>query len=183
LTQGIGASLPATCWLGRYELAVENAVGRRVRLDNRSVYGARIADVISGQLPVPADAERVTLCIGANDAGRTAPQVFADRLRFVCAQLPPCSIVGDVPVFRWGSRVPAAAALAAIVRDVVAEFPDLLLAPVEDRTRPRWRFADLSGDLFHPNDRGHAQIAAAFISAEHQRGSCAESVSDSANLR
>lgn len=165
LTQGIGASLPATSWLGRYQLALENRCGRRVKLDNRSVYGARIADVIAGQLPIPPDAQQVTVLVGANDAGRTAPRLFTEQLRYLCSQLPAGSIVGDVPVFRWGSRVPAAAELAAVVRDVLAENPQLLLAEVERHTRPRWRLADLSGDFFHPNDRGHASIANAFIEA------------------
>ncbi|MCW2522025.1 MAG: hydrolase family protein [Frankiales bacterium] len=170
LTQGIGASVPATSWLGVYRLALENQTGRRVRLDNRSGYGARIADVLADQLPVPPDAERVTVCIGANDAGRTDPETFAARFRALCRQLPDGALVGDVPVFRWGSRVPAAAELAAVVREVLAEFPGLALAQVERHTRPRWMLADLSGDFFHPNDRGHADIAAAFIEADPRLG-------------
>ena len=168
LTQGIGASLPATSWLGRYQLALENRCRQRVKLDNRSVYGARIADVLAHQLPIPPDAQQVAVCIGANDAGRTEPALFAQRLRQLCSQLPAGSIVGDVPVFRWGPRVPAAAELAEVVRDVLAENPQLLLAEVERHTRPRWRFGDLSGDFFHPNDRGHANIAAAFIEAQER---------------
>jgi len=63
------------------------------------------SDVLLRQLPVPADAELVTLCIGANDAGRTAPEQFRQRLRQVCAALPAGAIVGDVPEFQWGPRV------------------------------------------------------------------------------
>jgi acyl-CoA thioesterase-1 len=165
LTQGIGSSRPATSWLGRFSSHLQASTGRTVRVNNRSVYGARIADVITQQLPLPVNADLVTLCIGANDAGRTPPERFRSDLRLVCGHLPPGSIVGDVPEFQWGPRVEAAAELSAIVREVVAEFPQLVLADVEAHTIGTKILTELAGDFFHPGDAGYRRIAAAFIDA------------------
>ncbi len=165
LTVGTGSSRPRTSWLGLFVAHVEAHTGSSVRVDNRAVYGARLRDVIATQLPLPADAAMVTLCIGSNDAGRTDPEQFRRDLMHVCAQLPPGSLVGDVPEFQWGGRVDAAASLARIVREVVAGFPDLVLAPVERHTVDTKIFTELAGDFFHPGDPGHRKIAAAFIEA------------------
>lgn len=165
LTQGIGSSRPSTSWLGRFARHVESVGGRSVRIDNRAVYGARIADLIATQLPLPTDADLVTLCIGANDCGRTEPETFRADLRRVCALLPAGSIVGDVPEFQWGSRIADAARFSQIVRDVVAEFPELRLARVEFHTAGTRILTELAGDFFHPADRGYRRIAAAFIDA------------------
>ena len=112
LTQGIGSSSPGTSWLGRHLEHLQARTGRVVCAENRAVYGARVAGVIRDQLPLPVLLDQVVLCIGANDAGRTAPEDFRVSLREVCAQLPDGSIVGDVPEFQWGPRTKAAAELA-----------------------------------------------------------------------
>lgn len=165
LTQGIGSSRPAHSWLGRFVTHLESTTRRRVRIDNRAVYGARIADLIANQLPVPADADLVTMCIGANDCGRTDPETFRADLRRVCGQLPAGSIVGDVPEFQWGPRIAAAAELSQVVREVVAEFPALVLARVEFHTTGTRILTELAGDFFHPGDSGYRRIAAAFVTA------------------
>jgi len=165
LTQGIGSSRPETSWLGQYLAHLERTTGRTVRVNNRAKYGARVADLLADQLPLPPGTDLVLMCIGANDAGRTHPEEFRGQLRRACAQLPPGSIVGDVPEFQWGPRVIPAAQLAAIVRDVVAEFPGLLLAPVERETTGISLVKDLAGDFFHPSDSGYDRIARAFIEA------------------
>jgi len=165
LTVGTGSSLPRTSWLGLFVAHVESRTGRSVRVDNRAVYGARLSDLVATQLPLPADAAMVTLCIGSNDAGRTDPEQFRRDLAAVCAQLPSGSLVGDVPEFQWGGRVDAAADLARVVREVVAGFPDLVLATVETHTVDTSVLTELAGDFFHPGDPGHRKIAAAFIEA------------------
>jgi acyl-CoA thioesterase I len=165
LTQGIGSSRPSTSWLSLFVRAAESRWGRTARVDNRSVYGAKLADLMATQLPVPPGAALVTLCIGSNDAGRTPPDEFAKNLREVCSQLPAGTIVGDVPMFHWGPRVAPAAELSKLVRAVVAEFPQLVLAGVERHTCETRIFTDLAGDYFHPNDRGYRHIADAFIEA------------------
>ncbi len=165
LTVGTGSSRPSTSWLGRFVSHVEASTGHPLRVDNRAVYGAKIADLIASQLPLPPDATLVTLCVGANDAGRTDPEAFRRDLRLVCSQLPPGSLVGDVPQFQWGGRIDAAAQLARVVREVVADFPDLVLATVETHTVDTKILTELAGDFFHPGDPGHRKIACAFIEA------------------
>ena len=169
LTQGTGSSSPGRSYLGLLAADLAARTGRPVDVENRAVYGAKVADVLAEQLPVRADAELVLLCVGANDAGRTAPEEFRARLREACAQLPAGSVVGDVPQFQWGPRVPAAAALARVVREVVAEHPDLVLAPVERETTGTSVLTEIAGDWFHPNDRGHDRIARAFRGALERR--------------
>lgn len=165
LTQGIGSSRPSTSWLAIFLDRLQSHRQQPVRVDNRSVYGAKIADLIADQLPLPAGTALVTMCIGSNDAGRTPPDEFAKRLREVCAALPPGSIVGDLPKFHWGPRVGAAAELAHLVRAIVAEHPQLVLAEVQRHTGETRILTDLAGDYFHPNDRGYRHIADAFIEA------------------
>jgi lysophospholipase L1-like esterase len=165
LTQGIGSSSAGTSWLGRYVEHVQATTGRPVRVMNRARYGARVADLIAEQLPVPPEADLVVVCIGANDAGRTHPEEFRARLREVGAALPAGSVVGDVPEFQWGPRVIPAAQLAEIVREVVAEFPALRLALVEKETTGISLVKDLAGDFFHPSNSGYDHIARAFVNA------------------
>jgi acyl-CoA thioesterase-1 len=165
LTQGIGSSRPGTSWLGRFTAHLESSTGRTVAIDNRAVYGARIADLISTQLPVPRGADLVVVCIGANDAGRTSPETFRAAVRTMCQALPSGSIVGDVPEFQWGPRIDAAAELSGIVRQVLAEFPDLILAQVEQYTLGTRILTELAGDFFHPSDLGYQRIADAFVNA------------------
>lgn len=169
LTQGIGSSRPATSWLGLFAIHIVGVTGKPVRIDNRARYGDRISDVVVDQLPVPVSADVVTLCVGANDAGRTDPKEFGSMLRHVCERLPAGALVGDVPAFQWGPRVEAAAELAGVVREVVAEFPDLLLVEVERATTGASVLRDLAGDFFHPGDPAYRWIADAFIAAETRR--------------
>jgi acyl-CoA thioesterase-1 len=176
LTQGTGSTRPGTSWLGRCVDAAEVRTGRTVRVVNLAVYGARVDDVLALQLPaaqqlaVPlAQAHVVTLCVGSNDAGRLTPAEFRTRLEQLCDALPAGAVVGDVPEFQWGPRVAAAAELSAVVRDVVAARPHLVLAPVEHATAGTRILTELAGDFFHPNDAGHARIARAFAPAALRR--------------
>jgi len=168
LTQGIGSSRPSRSWLGLFAAHLQFTTGRTVRIENRSVYGARIADVLHSQLPLPPT-DLAVVCIGANDAGRTDPAEFRRLFRAMCDQLPGGSIVGDVPEFQWGPRIAAAAELSRVVREVVGEFPELILAAVEQHTIGTRVLTELAGDFFHPGDRGYRRIAAAFIVADQNR--------------
>lgn len=176
LTQGTGSSSAQSSWLGRFSRRLADDLDQPVRVENRAVYGARVADVLAEQLPLPPDAELVTLCIGSNDAGRTRPEVFRDQLTRICDQLPDGSLVGDVPTFLWGPRVGAAAQFARIVREVVDAHPRLRLAAVEKATAAARISRHLAGDYFHPNDIAYGWIAEAFWSAYRGRSAASPSV-------
>ena len=110
--------------LGLFIAHLHAATGTMVRTENRAVYGARVADVISTHLPLPARVDRVVLRIGANDAGRTPADQFCASLREVCALLPASSIVGDVPEFQSGPRAEEDAELVyrlvmSVVRSII----------------------------------------------------------------
>jgi acyl-CoA thioesterase-1 len=169
LTQGTGSSGPSTSWVGLFRAELEQRWGTPVRVDNRAVYGAKLADLVANQLPVPADAALVVMCIGSNDAGRTSVEEFRTEFGKVCAQLPAGSIVGDVPEFQWGPRVPAAAAFSQVVRDVLADYPDLIHAELEKHTHKMNLLREFAPDFFHPNDAGYRRVAAAFVDALQAR--------------
>lgn len=176
LTQGTGSSSAQRSWVGRFSRRLADDLEHPVCVENRAVYGARAADVLAAQLPLPPDADLVTLCIGSNDAGRTPPQVFRDQLSRICDQLPDGSLVGDVPTFLWGPRVGAAAQLARIVREVVDAHPGLRPAAVEKATAAARISRHLAGDYFHPNDIAYGWIAEAFWSAYRGRSAASPSV-------
>ena len=165
LTQGTGSSGPSTSWVGLFRAELERRWGAPVRVDNRAVYGAKLADLVANQLPVPAEAALVVMCIGSNDAGRTPVEVFRAEFTKVCAQLPAGSIVGDVPEFQWGPRVPVAAVFSQVVRDVLADNPQLIHAELQKHTHKMNLLREFAADFFHPNDAGYRRVAAAFIEA------------------
>ena len=165
LTQGTGSSGPSTSWVGLFRAELEQRWGTSVRVDNRAVYGAKLADLVANQLPVPAEAALVVMCIGSNDAGRTPVEVFRTEFAKVCAQLPAGSIVADVPEFQWGPRVPVAAVFSQVVRDVLADYPQLIHAELQKHTHKMNLLREFAADFFHPNDAGYRRVAAAFTEA------------------
>lgn len=175
LTQGTGSSRPSTSWVGLFRAELQRRWGTPVRVDNRAVYGARIADLLAHQLPVPDDATLVTMCIGSNDAGRTPVADFRADLTKVCAQLPAGSIVADVPEFQWGPRVPLAAEFSQVVREVLAQYPQLIHAELERHTHNMRIPSEFAGDFFHPNDAGYRRIYSAFVEALDESNSAAAS--------
>lgn len=166
LAQGVGASDPELGYVGLVARDLAARTGRRVRVVNLSVTGVRLAGVVGGQLPMLADLspDLVTVAVGANDAGRTAPDAFGEQFARLCRALPDGALVADIPDFQSGPRRGAAAALSAIARSVVAARPMLTLVPLEAATA-HLRLRDYSADLFHPSDAGYRRYANAFIGA------------------
>lgn len=147
---------------------------RRVTLVNRSVSGAKLADLRRDQLE-PAAALRpdvVLIAAGANDVtGFTTPGSVRDELEQIVRRLraasPAVRIVvtgspdiGSSP--RLAQPLRAVAGLRArqvnvAVRDVVAR-EGLAFAPIAERTGPLFKRdrSLFSGDRYHPNARGYA---------------------------
>ena len=156
MTQGIGASSPERGWVGQAaDRLAEDGV--RYRVVNLSMSGARTEDVIERQIPVlralPAPA-LVTVLIGSNDLISPAHRrLLGEAFTELIALLPNGTFFGGLP-----PRGPVQEANAAIAAAVTRR------GFVEVTVDTDWR-GRLASDHFHPNDLGHAAIAAAFAGA------------------
>jgi len=146
------------------------AGGRRVRLVNLSISGAKLGDVVAEQLPL-AVRERpgvVLLSAGANDvtgltsagAARRALERIADALPSAALVLTASPDVGASPrlrpPLRWAVDL-RRRQLNAAFREVAAA-RGLTVAPIAAVTGPQFR-ADpslFSADRYHPDARGYA---------------------------
>lgn len=175
LTAGIGARDPERGLVGVVAGRLAHARSASVRVVNLGVSGATLADLLADQLPAASrvlaagPVDLVTVCIGANDAGTTAPAVFAAQLAQLVAALPDGALVSDVPSFQGGHRAEQATALARTAREVLAHHPRLVAVGVEAATTGMG-VREFSGDLFHPAPRGYLRYADAFWAALGQPG-------------
>lgn len=157
ISQGIGASSVEQSWVLQAQRALAER-GAEYRVVNLSSTGARTTDVIERQVPAmnglgvaPA---LVTLLVGSNDMVR---REFRTQLpahyRQLVGMLPSGSLVAVVPrdegVLAEVGSIVAAAEAQGLLRSV-----NLGLGMNEK-----------AEDHFHPNDRGHAFIAADFARA------------------
>lgn len=156
LSQGIGASRPDRGWVA----ADPPPALRDAAVLNLSFNGARVLDVLERQLPAHDrfrqhhDIALVTLLIGNNDLMsrrwcRDLPTSMGRLLELV----PDGTVVATQPGMQR-----TAVAFNRVVR-TAATRRDLQVA---DFRIPHLRdfVGRLGGDLFHPNDRGYAQMAA-----------------------
>jgi lysophospholipase L1-like esterase len=132
---------------------------------NPSVSGARIGQLVAGQLPwldrLPEPPALVTCSIGANDV--IWPWGFdrvPDLLRTVFARLPAGAVIAELPQGLVPRRVER---LNAII-DAEAPAAGLRIARLYSRTSPPWA-GRLAADEFHPNDSGYGAWYAAFAEA------------------
>jgi lysophospholipase L1-like esterase len=159
MSQGIGASAPGRGWVG--QLSERLAVGGwGHRLVNLSVSGGRTQDVLDRQLPALVGltsqgppAALVTLVIGSNDivAARHRDGLL-ERFTAMLDQLPASAVVANLPNPRREARL-----VDALLRERAAA-GRLVLADMRDEGPRSWR-GRLASDLFHPNDRGYADMA------------------------
>jgi lysophospholipase L1-like esterase len=172
--QGIGASRPARSYVGVIAKRLEKLSGRSVRVVNLGISGATLATALEKELPrfgrikrgLIADAI-VTVSIGANDIASWDPKRFAAQIDELFGKLPPHAIVADLPSFYFlpgerkaeaGNRILRAAAARHGLR--VVDLHDTM-----KRQGMRGVATQFAGDLFHPNDRGYAVWANAFMPA------------------
>ncbi len=166
LAQGFGASAPERGYVGALSASLARHSGRTVRVVNLGVCGATVRELVQEQLPALAELrpDLVTACIGANDAGRTAPSDFLADFATVCAALPAGSFVADVPDFQGGHGSAAARELAAICRRTVDARADLISVGIEAATAGMAR-TEFGDEFAHPDDRGYQRYAHAFWAA------------------
>lgn len=176
--QAVGASTPEAGYVATVAQHLAGTTGRDVHMFNLSVSGAKAADVLEDQLPrlaalgfVP---DVVTLGIGGNDVvdRRISVEAFLDNMAEVLAELPPGSYVADPPGFLIPPFEARSDAMAVGVRPLIRDAGHHLVA-LHRATRSAGHLGwvrNVAADAFHPNDRGYAGWAAAFIEALESAG-------------
>ena len=176
--QAVGASTPEAGYVAAVAQHLAGTTGRDVDMFNLSVSGAKAADVLEDQLPrlaalgfVP---DVVTLGIGGNDVvdRRISVEAFLDTMAEVLAELPPGSYVADPPGFLIPPFEARSDAMAVGVRPLIRDAGHHLVA-LHRATRSAGHLGwvrNVAADAFHPNDRGYAGWAAAFIEALESAG-------------
>jgi acyl-CoA thioesterase-1 len=165
--QGIGASLPRRSYVGLIARHVRERTGSTVRVVNLSISGATVGLALERQMPRLArlEPDLVTVSIGANDIANFDLPRFEAQMRELFAQLPPATIVADLPTFYFLPAEKHVRAANRVLRSVAAEH-GLVVVPLHARMRRQglWGVStQFAGDLFHPNDRGYRVWASAFL--------------------
>ncbi|MEO7060625.1 MAG: SGNH/GDSL hydrolase family protein [Lapillicoccus sp.] len=170
MTQGIGASAHDRGYVGQLSARL-TARGWAHRLVNLSVTGARVQDVLDRQLPAlealtatEGEPALVTVIIGSNDIFlRRHREHLLTGFTEMLDRLPAGAVVSNLPNPRGEARL-VDALLRRRQDDGTLVVADMM------RDGPRsWR-GRLAPDTFHPNDRGYADMAAAFERALDRSG-------------
>jgi len=170
MTQGIGASAYDQGWVGRLSTRLADE-GWAHRVVNLAVNGARVEDVLTGQLSALDDliahgetVALVTVLIGSNDIVlRRHREGLVGRFEQMLDRLQPHAVVANLPNPRREAR-----AIDAMLRDRAAA-GELVLADMRRQGPRSWR-GRLASDSFHPNDAGYADMAAVFATAMDRAG-------------
>jgi lysophospholipase L1-like esterase len=159
-SQSIGASSPECGYVTRVRDRLGERTGRRWRVVNLSITGAKMADVVDRQLPAAAtlglEPDLVTSFIGANDLlypfGVAGGRRDAERLVGALPSGTLQSAMGGGPASR-----PKAAAINGVLEAAVDTGRLSLFQP--------WDWPSLRGawatDRFHPNDVGYGHLTEA----------------------
>lgn len=168
--QGIGASKPQNGYIGRVSEEIAKRVGKPVHTINLSVSGAKIADIVSDQIPTLSklklpEGSMVTVEVGANDMQNFEPARFEAEFAQMLSQLPAGAYVSDVPYFGKGlfrAREASVAQANTIVHRLLGKYK---VKPVylHESTEKHSSWLNNAADMFHPNDRGYHWWFEAFI--------------------
>lgn len=160
MSQGIGASTFDAGWVN--QLADRTPGASRLRIINLSATGARTRDLLDQQLPAyaalePTATDLVTVLVGSNDlfAGGVIRDALPEAFREMTERLPTGAIVAALPQPRGAARE------ANRHVDRAARSGRVQVVDLRASGPTSWR-GKLAADRFHPNDSGHATIAAAF---------------------
>jgi lysophospholipase L1-like esterase len=161
MSQGIGASRYDCGWVSQLQVLLEQA-GRPYRVLNLSVYGARVEDVLTRQLPamraLDPEPDLVTVLIGSNDmVSRKHRRDLLSNYRRLLQQLPPGSVIAS-PFGNLG----LGRQINALIAEESADRGLRVLNNRDEASLASWR-GKLAEDHFHPNDRGYTGLAEAFF--------------------
>jgi lysophospholipase L1-like esterase len=162
--QGVGAPAFDRGYVGQLRAQLDGRDGRRWRVANASVTGARLRDVMA-QLrwldDLPAAPDLVTCTAGSNDlAWRLGLRRVERDLERLLAALPSGAVVATMP--RGLGERRSKALNAMIEREAPAR--GLVIADVWEHTRAMRR-EKLAADGFHPSELGYRDWTAAFAAA------------------
>ena len=152
MSQGIGASRYDLGWVGQLRALLEQA-GRSYRVVNLSLYGARVEDVLTRQLPamraLDAAPDLVTVLIGSNDiVSRTHRKRLLDNYDALLAELPSGAVVA-IPFGNFG----LGRELNVLIAAEAARRGLRVVNRRDGASAASWR-GKLAEDHFHPNDAG-----------------------------
>lgn len=160
--QGIGASKPQNGYIGRVSESIAKRTGKPVHTVNMSVSGAKIADIVSDQIPALSklklpEGSVVTVEGGANDMQNFEPARFEAEFAQMLSLLPEGAYVSDVPYFGKGlfrTREASVVQANAIVHRLLGKYK---VKPVylHESTEKHSTWLNNAADMFHPNDRGY----------------------------
>jgi acyl-CoA thioesterase-1 len=163
--QGIGASSPMRGYVGLIAKRLEAKTGKKVKIINVSVTGAKVEDVTRDQIPQikGIKADLVTIEIGANDVRTFEAGAFSKAFNELLSKLPNDTYVSDMPLFnsRPSSTEPAKQA-SKLIRASVKEYPSLHQVYLEELTSANQSIFGFAPDLFHPNNVSYKNWADAF---------------------
>jgi len=169
--QGVGATSASRGYVALIGDMMSEATGRAVIVTNLSVSGAVSGDVVADQLPRLAaldfTPDLVTLDIGGNDAVYfldNTRESFQASFDAILAGLPQGSFVADVPWLMWPGLAQRSSEMSGVSRQLI-ESHGHHLVPIYESTRAAGLFGyhlHTAADLFHPNDKGHAEWAEKF---------------------
>ena len=165
--QGIGASRPGRSYVGELAKHIRAHTGRTVRVANLGVSGSTVRGALIDQLPKlrKLEPDIVTVSIGANNMADFNAEKFESDLRRLFDGLPAHAIVADLPSFYFLPAEKHVLVANEIVHRLASQF-GFAVVPLYARTKRQglWGVTtQFAGDLFHPNDRGYAIWASAFI--------------------
>ena len=165
--QGIGASRPGRSYVGELAKHIRTHTGRTVRVANLGVSGSTVRGALIDQLPKlrKLEPDIVTVSIGANNMADFNAEKFESDLRRLFDGLPAHAIVADLPSFYFLPAEKHVLVANEIVHRLASQF-GFAVVPLYARTKRQglWGVTtQFAGDLFHPNDRGYAIWASAFI--------------------
>lgn len=163
--QGIGASSPMRGYVGLVAKRLEATTGKKVKIVNLSVTGAKLGDYLRDQAPQIKNykPDFVTIEIGANDVKTYNEQAFRDEFTQVLVSLPDGTYVANLPLFnsRPSSTQPAKDASKVIEQELQA-YPKLRFVDLQKQTSEHQSIFGFAPDLFHPNNISYKNWADAF---------------------
>lgn len=174
--QGVGARDPLEGWVGIVAASLRRAEPHLV-VRNLSLTGAKVAHVVNDQLPVlrrlAVRPSKVICAIGSNDVAlldrpfdRFDAAGVAAGIEEIAATMPPGSVLVEVPYFGIWPYERRVVQANQIIRDAAVRHGHVI-APVHAATRfpIHQKVRRLAGDIFHPNEVGYRDWAAAVLSA------------------